>query len=155
MLRPTIALTLVLGLGSATSAAHAQPHSPKKYLLKPTSQRGVRYGKVAAMSGRVTRGGVRFILRGTKANQPLQATLISLQRRRKLRLDIHRTTWNTPKATLHTNRRGIATRRFRSSKHAGFIVRGPIGARFQLLVWVGPEVKQVAPTALTPMRRTP
>ncbi len=155
MIRMVIVPVAVLMFLVVAPTAQAQPNKPKVYKLTPKKVRSVRFGKVAAMAGRTKRQGLRFILRGTKANQPLQATLVSLNRRKQLRLDIHRTTWDKPKKSLRTNRKGVATHRFRSSKYAGFIVRGPVGARFQLVVWVGPVVKGLPPSALKPMGRTP
>jgi hypothetical protein len=148
----TFLILTIASLWALSSApALAQDEAPVHH-LKLKKVESVKYGRVAAVAGEASMQGVRLLLGDTKANQPLQVTLISLNKETPLKLGIYRGNWDKPKKMLTTGKDGAVSHRYRSGKHTAFIVSGPDDAKFQLVLWVGPEVEPLPKNAITSMK---
>lgn len=134
-----------------TAPALAQDEVPVHH-LKLKKVESVKYGQVAAVAGEASEKGVRLLLNDTKANQPLQVMLVSLNKEVPLKLGIYRDNWDKAKKMLTTDEAGAVSHRYRSGKHTAFIVSGPDNAKFQLVLWVGPAVEPLPKNAITSMK---
>jgi len=145
-------ILVLLGLWAVVPVTAMAQQKPPVHRLKLKKVKSVKLGKVAAVAGQTNMQGVRLVLFNTKSNQPLQVTLVSLDNSKQLTLGIYRKTWSKPKKVIKTGKDGSISHRYRSGTNTGFIVTGPKGARFQLLLWVGPAVDPLPKNAIGSMK---
>lgn len=147
-----ITIIVMLGFWAVLPEVAMAEKKPPAHELKLAKVESVKLGMVAAVAGLTDKQGVRLILRGIKSTQPLQVTLVSVDKGKQLTLGIYRSNWDKPKKVLKTDKDGSVTLRYRSGKHTGFIVTGPKGAPYQLVLWVGPAVKPLPKNAIGSMK---
>lgn len=146
------AIVVMLGLWAVLPQTAVAEEKPPIYRLKLKKVASVKLGMVAAVAGRTNARGVRLALYGTKPNQPLQVTLVSVDGGKQLTMGIYRRSWSKPKKLVKTGKDGSVTHRYRSGRHTGFLVSGPEGARYQLVLWVGPAGAAVPKNAISSMK---
>ncbi len=147
-----ITIVVMLGFWAVLPETAMAENKPPIHHLKLKKVESVKLGKVAAVSGQTNKQGVRLALYDTKSDQPLQVTLVSLDRGKQLTLGIYRRSWSKPKMVVKTGKDGSVTYRYRSGRHTGFIVTGPKGAQYQLVLWVGPAAASAPKNAISSMK---
>ena len=147
-----ITIVVMLGFWAVLPETAMAENKPPIHHLKLKKVESVKLGKVAAVSGQTNKQGVRLALYDTKSDQPLQVTLVSLDRGKQLTLGIYRSSWSKPKKVIRTGTDGSVSHRYRSGGHTAFIVTGPKGARYQLVLWAGPAVDPTPRNAIGSMK---
>jgi hypothetical protein len=105
----------------------------------------LKLGALKAVRGIAVPQGVRYTLKKLTTSMPVQLTLVSVDPAQDVKLEVYKDTWDAPLTVLSSkDADGAVTLRFRSNDHVAWAVRGPPRAPYQLLVWVGPEIQQVA-----------
>lgn len=129
-----------------TAWVWAQP-----FLLEPESSSEFKTGKSTFVEAVVAPdGSTVFALHDLNSMAPVNVTLISQSG--ELSLVAYDSDPDKPLQTRKTGPEGVAEMGFRTGRNTLIDVRGPVDSRFQLLVWVGPELEFAppAPTA-TPL----
>jgi hypothetical protein len=109
-------------------------------------------GKLAYVEGTSVDGGdVTFGLERLSVTQPVSVSVLAKQPAGRLRLTAVKWDKQAPGKQVETDRRGAASLSFRVQGDARLVVRG-LGAKtaFQLMVWVGPDLKPPLPSPFVP-----
>ena len=89
---------------------------------------------------------MRFILKKLTTDMPVQVTLVSTDAGKDLKLEVFKGTWNNLLLSGSTKEKGgPVSFRFRTAEDACFVVSGPSLSTYQMMVWVGPEMKAQPP----------
>jgi hypothetical protein len=105
-------------------------------------------GEAAFVHGQVAPEGVKFKLPATAANRICDVAVLSLDTSKPIELIALKEGGELAKRT--TDAGGIAYLRFRTGAEMVLRLSGPIGATYQMSVWVGPELPSPVPT-MAPM----
>lgn len=100
-------------------------------------------GRVAIVEGLAHPDGVRLVLRNLSIDTPVQITLVAEDD--DLVIQTYTADWSQPLGETETDD-GEVTLRFRTADSAQFLIKGDDDVRYQLFVWVGPEMKQPVPS---------
>ncbi len=139
------AAVAVVGSGVDVGAA------PSLWEFTPEPMEQVPFGRTQIVGAELPEGGVRFILKNLTPEMPVQLTLVPSDATTDLSLEVYKDKWDAPLFTMTTGIEGEATLRLRTGDHVAMQVKGPAGASYQLLAWVGPEMESVPiPPLVTP-----
>lgn len=119
--------------------------------LEPKGDPRVPAGKITVVTGKIERGGTRFVLKGISVDQPVQITVGAVKPDQPVTIELHKHNWDSPVVEQTTKGAATATVRFRSGTHAAIKLRGAEGAAFELFAWVGPAIQAGPPRALIAM----
>jgi hypothetical protein len=119
--------------------------------IVPKADARLKAGKLSVVGGATAEQGVRFIVKNLEITRPIEIGLVSLDSSRRLELLVYKDSPQQPLLERATDARGVAVARFRTADSVQLLVRGPAGATYQLMTWVGPRVVAQAPPAFVPV----
>jgi tetrahydromethanopterin S-methyltransferase subunit G len=118
--------------------------------IEPKVDSRIPIGRLAVLRGGVTADGVLLVLKNISLSTPIQVTLAS-EDHQQLELTVFKDTQAQPLLVGSGSRERPVTFRFRTNEEVHFLVRGPDGAHYQMMTWVGPEIQIAAPPTFIPM----
>jgi hypothetical protein len=108
-------------------------------------------GKSVLMQGNADATGERFEVEGTKLLQPVAVTVFAKDPAQKIRLRLGKGNWKSPNRDVSTDASGMVNLRFHTYDGFKFWITAEQPAPYQMVVWVGEEMKKPVPSVATPM----
>jgi hypothetical protein len=142
---------MCLGVSLAAPGARAEDAPAFKLELKPAD--GLPNGKVATLQGTANPAGDKFFVEAIGVLQPVVVTLVAKQKGDVIKLVLAKQRWDEDLRHGETGPDGMLTMKLRTQGELRMIVSGEGDKPYNLIVWVGDEVKpdfDAAP-ALAPM----
>jgi hypothetical protein len=138
---------LVVGASAARAEAPAY-----KLNLKPA--KGLPNGKVATLQGTANPAGDRFFVESVGVLQPVVVTLVAKNKGDAIKLVLGKQRWDEALRQGTTGPDGMVTFKVRTQGELRMTVSGEGDKPYNLIVWVGDEVKPdfAAAPAITPMK---
>jgi hypothetical protein len=151
--RPVLCVLVCLAVGASASRADDKREKPAyKLNLKPAD--GLPNGKVATLQGTANPGGDKFFVESVGVLQPVVVTLVAKNKGDAIKLVLAKQRWDENLRSGTTGPDGMVTLKLRTQGELRMIVSGEGDKPYNLIVWVGDEVKpdfDAAP-AITPMK---
>ncbi len=142
-------LVAVLGLPSVAMA-----NEQKAYKLELKEAKGLPNGKVATLQGTAHPEGDQFFVEAVGVLQPVVVTLVAKNPGDEIKVILAKQRWDENLREATTGPDGKAILKLRTQGELRIIVKGEGDKPYNLIVWVGAEVKPDfdAHPALTPMK---
>lgn len=123
----------------------------QEFRVVPKQDPRVPNGKVMALQGTVGQGGEKFIVEGLGILQPVEVTLLSKDPDADLTLQVCKFDWKKPERSGSTKGTGVQTFKLRTEGDLKIFVASSQGERpYQLVVWVGDEIRPAIRPAFIP-----
>lgn len=123
----------------------------QEFKIVPKQDPAVPNGKVMALQGTVGQGGEKFVLEGLGILRPVEVTLLSKDPDADLTLQLCKFDWKKPERSGSTKGSGIQTFKIRTEGDLKIFVASAQGERpYQLVVWVGDEIRPAIRSAFVP-----
>jgi hypothetical protein len=134
------------------SAARAADSPAYKLNLKPAD--GLPNGKVATLQGTANPAGDKFFIEAVGVLQPVVVTLVAKNKGDAIKLVLGKQRWDEDLRHGVTGPNGMVTFKLRTQGEVRITVSGEGDKPYNLIVWVGDEVKPdfAAAPAITPMK---
>jgi hypothetical protein len=146
-------LCILVCLGVAASPSRADDEKPAyKLNLKPAE--GLPNGKVATLQGTANPAGDKFFVESVGVLQPVVVTLVAKNKGDAIKLVLAKQRWDEDLRHGTTGPDGMVTFKLRTQGELRMVVSGDGDKPYNLIVWVGDEVKPdfAAAPAITPMK---
>lgn len=140
-----LAALAVLVVLPGGSLAQLPGPTPTPFPLTLEAHERVAFGKVAAVEGNAGADLQKFSLAELQITQPVLVALVPIGRQDELELQLYKGRWDAPVRTERATG-APALVQFRTQGDLGIGVRGTsaAAAQYQLLVWAGEELDEVA-----------
>jgi hypothetical protein len=123
----------------------------QRWEIVPEQNPDVPVGKTSVIGGQTTPDGVRFVINNLDIMQPIEIALATDDASKPLTLSVYK---DAPAQALlehATDAGGVYVAKFRTADSVQLQVKGPAGAKYQLMAWVGPPIEVPTPSALVPI----
>jgi len=144
-----IALWVLLVLSSIQALGQEQ-----RWEIEPKADDRIKVGKLSVVGGQTAEEGVRFVINHLDIMQPIEISLAAEDAGQKLTLLVYKEVPEQPLLERTTNGEATAVAQFRTQDSIQLMVKGPSGAKYQLMTWVGPAVEMPTPDALVPIDKS-
>jgi hypothetical protein len=147
-----VPLVLML-VGVASAQAPKMPAGPDIYKLELKSMPEIKNGKIAIVEGLVDTAGRKLAVSDLSVMQPVQVTLLAVQKADDLRLELSKfVLGNDPAKSGSTKGNAYCSFPFRTQGDLQIKITSPEGPRlFRLMVWAGDEVMPPVPAPFISM----
>jgi hypothetical protein len=129
-------------------AASAQA---RRWEIVPKPEASLKAGKLSVVGGMASETGVSFVVNNLEITRPVEVALAAQDPRQRLELVVYKDAPGKPLLERATSPGRAAVARFRTAESVQLLVKGPAGAKYQLMTWVGPRVVVQAPPAFVPV----
>ena len=145
-------LCLVVCLVVGASTARAEDAPAYKLNLKPAE--GLPNGRVATLEGTANPAGDKFFVEAVGVLQPVVVTLVAKNKGDAIKLVLGKQRWDEDLRHGTTGPDGMVTFKLRTQGEVRMTVSGEGDKPYNLIVWVGDEVKPdfAAAPVITPMK---
>ena len=145
-------LLLILLVVGATAIARADEAPAFKLTLKAAA--GLPNGKVSTLQGTANPAGDKFFVEAVGVLQPVVVTLVAKNKGDVIKVVLAKQRWDENLREGTTGPNGMVILKLRTQGELRMIVSGEGDKPYNLIVWVGDEVKPdfAAAPALTPMK---
>jgi len=123
----------------------------RRWEIEPKASPQLQFGKMSVVGGLTNEEGVRFVINNLEITQPIEIVLATEDAAKPLKLLIYKDAPEHALLDRDTDAGGAAVAKFRTNESVQMMVKGPAGAKYQLMTWVGPRVDRGTPALFTPV----
>ena len=138
-------MALILLTAGITSAQQTN------WELEPETDSRLPMGGISVVEGSTDASGVEFILNNITIMNPLNVTLVSLNQPASLELLVYKEAPDKPLLQGTTGTDGSVSFSFRTDETVLLRVKGAEGNRYQMMLWVGPQIEMEPATTYVTM----